>query len=121
MSFIAPSTELKMSSQKSYFVPPKVSICRSDPCLIHDAVCRLAPSAETPSRRRKCSSSATFLPYCHLLATAREEKASCASGGGKKRRSFPSAAFYDRPDKITSPLITVYANNDKGDGGKMSC
>lgn len=24
-------------------------------------------------------------------------------------------------DKITRPLITVYANNDEGDGTKMSC
>lgn len=45
--------------------------------------------------------------------------------GGRKRKKKAEkgeAAFlYDRLDKITSPLITVYANNDKGDGAEVSC
>lgn len=35
----------------------------------------------------------------------------------KKRKQF----FNDTLDKITRPLITVYANNDEGDRTKMSC
>lgn len=38
-----------------------------------------------------------------------------------KKEGKIEAAFYDRLDKITSPLIMVYANNDKGDGAEMSC
>lgn len=35
----------------------------------------------------------------------------------KKERQL----FSDRLDKITSRLITVYANSDKGDSAEMSC
>lgn len=60
------------------------------------------------------ASSSNFLASLSLAGEGR--KTVLAARGRKKE-----AAFYDRLDKITRPLITVYANNDKGDGAGMSC
>lgn len=66
-----------------------------------------------------CSSSCSFLASLSFAGEGR--KTVLGLWKKEEKRGFPAAAFYDRLDKITSPLITLYANNDEEDGAEMSC